>query len=168
MTLPVIEAERLTLRPIAEEHVKPLVAILEQPTVAPWWGRWDAERVRKDFEGWVIEIGRSVEGWLQAYEEEEPDYRHVAFDITLSTAFQDQGYGPAAIRAAIGHFVAQGHHRFTIDPPATNARAIRAYEKIGFKPVGILRQYERAPDGSWRDGLLMDLLAAELPGTPGD
>jgi aminoglycoside 6'-N-acetyltransferase len=28
--------------------------------------------------------------------------------------------------------------------------------------VGVLRSYERAPDGSWRDGLLMDLLADEL------
>ena len=50
----------------------------------------------------------------------------------------------------------------TIDPAAANTRAIRAYEKIGFRPVGVMRQYERAPDGTWRDGLLMDLLAGEL------
>jgi aminoglycoside 6'-N-acetyltransferase len=28
--------------------------------------------------------------------------------------------------------------------------------------VGIMRQYERGPDGTWHDGLLMDLLADEL------
>jgi aminoglycoside 6'-N-acetyltransferase len=28
--------------------------------------------------------------------------------------------------------------------------------------VGVMRQYERGADGSWHDGLLMDLLAAEL------
>jgi aminoglycoside 6'-N-acetyltransferase len=163
MSLPVIEADRLTLRPLTADDADTLAAILQEPSVAPWWGRWDADRVRREVEGWAIVIDGAVQGWLQAYEEQEPEYRHVAFDITLSTAFQDQGYGPAAIRAAIGHFIAQGHHRFTIDPSATNARAIRAYEKIGFRPVGIMRQYERAPDGSWRDGLLMDLLAAELP-----
>jgi aminoglycoside 6'-N-acetyltransferase len=37
--------------------------------------------------------------------------------------------------------------------PATSA---------GFKPVGIFRKAERAPDGHWRDALLMDLLAEEI------
>ena len=55
-----------------------------------------------------------------------------------------------------------GHHRLTIDPAAANTRAIRAYEKAGFRAVGVMRRYERAPDGTWRDGLLMDLLADEL------
>ena len=55
-------------------------------------------------------------------------------------------------------------HRLTIDPAAHNAAAIRAYEKVGFRPVGVMRQYEREPEegGSWYDGLLMDLLADEL------
>jgi aminoglycoside 6'-N-acetyltransferase len=26
----------------------------------------------------------------------------------------------------------------------------------------VMRQYERSPEGEWRDGLLMDLLADEL------
>jgi aminoglycoside 6'-N-acetyltransferase len=45
---------------------------------------------------------------------------------------------------------------------ADNARAIAAYRKVGFRPVGIMRRYERAADGHWRDGLLMELLAEEL------
>ena len=28
--------------------------------------------------------------------------------------------------------------------------------------LGVLRHYELGPDGAWRDGLLMDLLAEEL------
>jgi aminoglycoside 6'-N-acetyltransferase len=56
----------------------------------------------------------------------------------------------------------RGHHRVTIDPAADNAAAIRAYEKVGFKPVGIMRAYERDSGGDgWHDGLLMDLLAGE-------
>ena len=35
-------------------------------------------------------------------------------------------------------------------------------EKVGFKPVGIMRSYERGMDGTFHDGLLMDLLAHEL------
>jgi aminoglycoside 6'-N-acetyltransferase len=56
-------------------------------------------------------------------------------------------------------FEARGHHRLTIDPAAHNERAIRCYEAVGFTPVGVLRQYERDDDGSWHDGLLMQLLA---------
>lgn len=59
-------------------------------------------------------------------------------------------------------FDERGHHRLTIDPAAANARAIRAYERVGFRPVGVMREYERGPDGVWRDGLLMDLLASEF------
>jgi aminoglycoside 6'-N-acetyltransferase len=59
-------------------------------------------------------------------------------------------------------FAERGHHRLTIDPSAANERAIRAYERVGFRPVGRMRQYERGGDGTWHDGLLMDLLVGEL------
>jgi aminoglycoside 6'-N-acetyltransferase len=50
-----------------------------------------------------------------------------------------------------------------IDPAADNAAAIRCYAAVGFRPVGIMRNYERDVDAdTWHDGLLMDLLAAEL------
>jgi aminoglycoside 6'-N-acetyltransferase len=55
-----------------------------------------------------------------------------------------------------------GHHRLTIDPAADNPAAIRAYTKVGFRPVGVQRRAERGADGTWHDSLLMDLLAEEL------
>ena len=61
------------------------------------------------------------------------------------------------------HLLAErGHHRITIDPAAANTAAIRTYEKVGFRPVGVMRLYEQGPDGTWHDGLLMELLAGEL------
>ena len=59
-------------------------------------------------------------------------------------------------------FEERGHHRITIDPAAHNERAIRSYAKVGFRPVGVMRRYERGPDGTFHDGLLMDLLRDEL------
>ena len=56
----------------------------------------------------------------------------------------------------------RGHHRLTIDPAAANERAIHVYEKVGFKRVGVMRRYERGHDGTFHDGLLMDMLADEL------
>jgi aminoglycoside 6'-N-acetyltransferase len=36
------------------------------------------------------------------------------------------------------------------------------YQKVGFRAVGLMREYWRSPEGAWRDGLLMDLLAREF------
>jgi len=162
---PTLRGERLLLRPARAEDAAALLAIVAEPEVAPWWGADDAERVRAELlDGYAIVIDDVVRGWLGVSEETDPDYRHVALDITLATAAHGRGYGREALRLVIRHFADRGHHRFTIDPAADNARAIRAYAAVGFKPVGVLRSYERAPDGTWRDGLLMDLLASELDG----
>jgi aminoglycoside 6'-N-acetyltransferase len=56
----------------------------------------------------------------------------------------------------------RGHHRLTIDPAVDNEIAIACYRRVGFRPVGIMRRYERTPDGDWRDGLLMELLVEQL------
>ena len=59
-------------------------------------------------------------------------------------------------------FDERGHHRLTIDPDAANERAIRAYERVGFKQVGVMRRYWLGPDGEWRDCVLLDLLPEDL------
>ena len=111
----------------------------------------------------MIEVQGSVAGLIQYSEENEPDYRHAGIDIAVGSRWQGRGIGPDAIRALARHlFEERGHHRLTIDPAAANERAIRAYERVGFRRVGIMRAYERGPDGVWHDGLLMDLLRGEL------
>ena len=110
----------------------------------------------------VIEVDRDVIGNIQYAEEADPDYRHAGIDLFLDTAHQGQGFGPDAVRMIARYlFEVRGHHRLTIDPAASNERAIRAYRRVGFRPVGIMRAYERGPDGTFHDGLLMDLVAVE-------
>jgi aminoglycoside 6'-N-acetyltransferase len=81
----------------------------------------------------------------------------------MSSRFQGRGIGTDAVRTMARYLIeVRGHHRLTIDPAAANARAIHVYEKVGFRPVGVMRRYERGQDGTFHDGLLMDLLADEL------
>ena len=164
-----MHGERVALRPAGAEDVERLTEILREPEVARWWGRWDEDRVRKKLLAhaetavYAIEAEGGVIGLIQYHEETDPDYRHAGIDITLATAWHGRGYGSEALRVLARYlFEERGHHRLTIDPSATNERAIRAYEKVGFRRVGVMRQYERAPGGTWRDGLLMDLLASEF------
>lgn len=111
----------------------------------------------------MIESGPQVIGAIEYYEENEPDYRHAAIDIFLDAAHQGRGLGGEAIAILARHLLGErGHHRLVIDPAVTNERAIRAYERVGFRRVGVMRSYERGPDGTWHDGLLMDMLANEL------
>ena len=84
-------------------------------------------------------------------------------DISVAPHLHGTGVALDALRTLARHLIDDhGHHRLVIDPGAANGRAIAAYPKLGFQPVGILRQYERGADGTWHDGLLMDLLADEL------
>jgi len=33
---------------------------------------------------------------------------------------------------------------------------------VGFREVGVMREYERGIDGTWHDGLLMEMLAGDF------
>jgi aminoglycoside 6'-N-acetyltransferase len=155
----ILRTERLVLRPLRETDLE---RILEMVDDSEWWGETDEDDLRNDGQAFTIEVDGDVAGWLGFSEENDPDYRYATLDITLAPGYQDKGLGPEALRAAIDWLVSRGHHRFTIDPAAHNERAIAAYRKVGFRPVGTLRKYERGRDGTWHDGLLMELLAEEL------
>jgi len=116
----------------------------------------------------TIEVDGAVAGLIQFGEELEPKYRHASIDVFVDPAVHGRGVGAEAVAQVVRLLIHErGHHRITIDPAAENTAAIRAYEKVGFRPVGILRRAERDADGrGWHDSLLMDLLAGEETSTP--
>lgn len=144
-----------------------LMRILREPEIAVRWGSFTDEEVADQFVdsdmAFVITVGGEVIGAIQYEENEDPMYRNAGLDIFLATSWQGRGYGTDAIHTLAKHLINErGHHRLTIDPAADNYRAIRAYERVGFRKVGVMRMYERGPDGSWHDGLFMEMLATEL------
>lgn len=153
-----------SIRPLAEADIEGVVALLADPGVMEWWGTTTEQDVREDLgKAFVIEVGGELAGYLQVDERTEWEWRSVEFDIAVADRFQGRGHGPAALRAAVRHFAARGHHRAEIGPAARNLRAIRAYAKVGFRPVGVLRQAGKVrPEDPYEDDLLMDLLLDEL------
>lgn len=153
----------VSVRPVEPGDVDTLCEFLEDPETKRWWGMPTPEEDREEVsQGFAIEVDGELAGWVNADEETTPDYQCVGLDIMLGPQFMGKGYGPRALRAVIDIYVEKGHHRFMIDPNAANERAIRAYEKVGFKPVGIMREADRSPEGVRTDALLMDLLVKEL------
>jgi aminoglycoside 6'-N-acetyltransferase len=157
----------MILRPLAEGDEAELLRIHRTPEVARWWDvpdegfPWTDE---SDATRLTIEVDGAVAGLIQFWEEVDPKYRHAAIDVFLDPALHGRGLGAEAVRRVVRHLIDdRGHHRLTIDPAAENAAAIRTYEKVGFRPVGVMRRYERdvGGGGGWHDGLLMELLAGE-------
>jgi aminoglycoside 6'-N-acetyltransferase len=164
-----LRGQRVTLRSGRASDGDEILRILREPTVAERWGAFSREEVVDQYIGadraYVIEFEGEVIGAIQFHEEEDPQYRHAGIDIFLTSSRQGRGLGTEAIRVLARHLIFdRGHHRLTIDPAADNLPAIRAYERVGFRRVGIMRMYERGPDGSWHDGLLMDMLAEDFQG----
>jgi aminoglycoside 6'-N-acetyltransferase len=162
----------VVLVPVGGAHVGHLRRILATEPVRRRWGAetaspgWpfdDPSSVR-----FAVMVGGAVRGMVQYTEEDEPAYRHASIDIFLDPAVHNRGLGRDAVGTLARHLVRdRGHHRLTIDPAVDNPAAIRCYAAVGFRPVGVMRRYERDPDGrGWHDGLLMDLLAEELDATP--
>jgi aminoglycoside 6'-N-acetyltransferase len=159
-----LHGEHVVLRPLTEADLAQVATIRAQQSVAARWGPPDdADEYDGGAVPFAIELDGEVVGLIQYHEEDDPMYRHAGIDLFVSERVQGQGLGTDAVRTLARYLVHErGHHRLTIDPAADNLPAIRAYERVGFRPVGVMRRYERLPGGDWHDGLLMDLLADEL------
>ena len=153
----------LVLRPLARADEAELLRIHLLPEVRRWWDEPEEDFPWEDdphTTRLTIEVDGAVAGMVQFYEEPDPKYRHAAIDLFLDPRVQGRGLGTETLERVVEHLIEErGHHRVTTDPAADNAVAIHVYEKVGFRPVGTMRRYERdAGGGGWHDGLLMELV----------
>jgi len=170
MTAPTLAGDRVLLRAGRAADLADLLAIAVEEPISRWWGPPDVPGLEAKLGGrrddavlFVIEVAGVVAGAIEFHEEETPEFRHAGIDVFLGGAWQGRGLGVEAISLVVDHLLdVRGHHRVTIDPAAANERAIRCYAAVGFRPVGIMRQYQRLGDGRWHDGLLMDLVREDV------
>lgn len=162
------ESRELVLRPLARGDEADLLRIHNALEVVRWWDvpeegfPWDEPSSTR----LTIVVDGAIAGLIQHWEEPGPRHRHAGIDVFLDPALHGRGIGASAVReVARSLFEQRGHHRITIDPALDNAAAIRCYEKVGFRRVGVLRRAERNAGGAgWHDVLLMELLAEDFPG----
>lgn len=166
----ILRGQRLMVRSMQEPDVARLAEIAAEPEIWPRWGEVSEADLRAKLAGtddvtaMVVELDGDVVGLIQYHEETDPDYRHAGVDMFLAESARGQGYGREALLLVAGHlFEQRGHHRLTIDPAADNEPAIRCYAAAGFRTVGVMRRYERGRDGSFHDGLLMELVRPDQP-----
>jgi RimJ/RimL family protein N-acetyltransferase len=92
------------------------------------------------------------------------DYRnrHCAFGITIGdTSEWGKGHGTEATRLVVGHaFETLNLNRVWLHVYEYNPRGMRAYEKVGFRREGVLRQ-DTYRDGRYWDTIVMGVLREE-------
>lgn len=139
---------------------------LENPPMNEWWGEPDREMagIRAKVEGrdktrpFIFFHEGEPAGYIQYWSvSDEVDGGHAAqapwllelpreavgVDLSLGRPeLLGKGIGTAVLRAFLARLFAEGHKTVSIDPDEANPRAIRAYEKVGF------REHGRFPNGS--------------------
>jgi aminoglycoside 6'-N-acetyltransferase len=140
---------RYDFRALTREDLPLVARWLEAPHVAEWWGDpaeslAEIEEALDDIatEALIAELGGRPIAYLQSYDphlEDGHPYQDQPFGtlgIDLSIGDPELvgiGHGSAIARQFVDELFAEGAPRVIIDPDPTNLRAIRAYEKAGFK-----------------------------------
>jgi aminoglycoside 6'-N-acetyltransferase len=143
---------RYTFRAVIEADLPMIAAWLAEPHVAEWWDDPEAEvaaiRDHMDsisVEPLIIELDGEPIGYLQSYDphlEDDHPYADQPFgtlgvDLSIGKAeLIGIGHGSAILRQFSDELFAEGVPRVVIDPDPANTRAIRAYAKAGFRPLG--------------------------------
>jgi AacA4 family aminoglycoside N(6')-acetyltransferase len=154
------QSSAISLRPMEEDDLSLLHLWLQRSHVIEWWGgedaRLDFDQVREKYlprlknpepvtsyiamlDGTPIGYAQSYialgcgEGWWE--DETDPGVRGI--DLFLSEGNQlSQGIGTKLVQALVRHlFTDQGVTKIQTDPDPRNLRAIRCYEKAGFRAV---------------------------------
>jgi RimJ/RimL family protein N-acetyltransferase len=97
----------------------------------------------------------------------DPGNESCNFRVFIGPRGRGRGLGTEATRLIVGYgFECLRLHRISLEVYAFNPRARRAYDKVGFRPEGVLRESLRYGD-EWVDATVMSILAAEWSGHHG-
>lgn len=174
-----IKGKRVTLRRFGRADLPHLYRWHDDGAVMRYWGeryplvvegQFEAELApdgrftRFDHNGFFCicdEDGRPI-GLLE-YESHPARDRRAQLGILIGESDAwNKGYGPEAIVLLLNWlFNHRGYHRVWLTVQANNARAMRAYEKVGFVREGVWREHNFY-DGRWHDEHLYGLLAEEF------
>ncbi|MBS1988533.1 acetyltransferase [Candidatus Dependentiae bacterium] len=143
---------QITFKPLKKSHLPLLAQWFKQPHVAQWWpteSTFDNQSIRDKYlkkitsdsqSAFIVHLGNSPIGYIQCY------HTHKEFDVETWGIDQfigeidclGKGYGTQIVKDFVDLlFKKPNIKRIIVDPDPKNTRAIRCYEKVGFRKIGL-------------------------------
>ena len=136
-------------RPMSADDLPLVRDWLRVPHVKEWWHDADdfefvsGDLGHHDMAQFIVTMDERPFGYLQCYRigdwhagfGAQPDGTRGIDQFIAEAGMVGRGHGSAFIRQFIEGLLDSGTPRIVIDPSPTNPRAIRAYEKAGFRRV---------------------------------
>lgn len=175
---PTLTGAKVVLRPFEEADFPAIRRALQDPETArltgsaqPTWDDVFEKRMREWYETRNLQtdrldlavVDRATGAWAGEVVFNEVDERNAScnFRVLLGPDARDRGLGSEAITLFVAYgFEQLALHRIALEVYAFNPRARRVYEKVGFRPEGVLRDAIRTGDG-WADSTVMAILAPD-------
>lgn len=183
-----VQSGSIRVRTLTERDLPHLLSWLTDERVLVFYGgrdlRYDTASLRAHYEKpigdnysrAIIEFDGTPVGYAQVYRLDScqrQEYGYAGRDSEIVFAMDQfigvpdlwaHGIGTAYLRTILSYLVDRKHaDTVLVDPHTDNARAIRAYEKAGFRAAGILPEHELF-EGQRKDCLLMVYRTADYPG----
>lgn len=160
----------ITFQPLQELHFPLLLKWLEKPHVKAWWDpevRWTPELIKEKYESYVqgykleqgikkplqtyvIYVDDSPIGYIQLYNGHDFPREDSLDEFPASLAsldifigeedFLGKELGSRIIKQFLSEYVDPYYNPCFVDPDTTNIKAIRAYEKAGFKKIKMVKE----------------------------
>ena len=157
-------ASHYDFRPVTNADLRLLAYWRASPAVIRWWGPPDVEPAAETLTDprvamWIVAYQGRPFAYIQDYSPHDWDAHPFAHLPPGSRGIDqyigdpdllDLGHGSAFVRAHCDRLFATGAPAIGSDPHPENARAIRAYEKAGFKVAS------PAMDTRWGRAILME------------
>jgi diamine N-acetyltransferase len=170
-----LRGEKVTLRAIERDDLKrlhELTSNVELELLASGsWAPWSLAAIEKDFDKhledpdkseFVIEVDGKVIGTIDLQRWKNRRAGSATFGVSiLDPEYLGKGHGRDAINTLLDWaFRIQNYRRIGLNTLATNERAIRCYEAVGFEHEGRERQAEYC-NGEYLDVVIMGILREE-------
>ena len=177
----IIKEKEISLRLLKEQDKNLLLKWLTEERVLNFWeGKsavFDLDRITEDFYGeenvevirTIIEYQGQAIGYLQMYKldnEALEEYSYQSINKVIygvdqfigEPEYWNKGIGTKFMRLVLQYLTnSKGAEIVILDPHADNPRAIRCYEKVGFKKIKFLPKHE-LHDGEMVDCYLMEYI----------
>jgi aminoglycoside 6'-N-acetyltransferase len=145
-----LAGRRTIVRRATDDDVDLLLAWHADPEVSRFWDEEVPTRAqliedisRPDVDAYIVEADGRPVGFLQAWFDDDVS----GLDMFLEPRARGLGYGPDAARTLADWLIEHGIvDRLIVDPYLWNDPAIRAWERAGFRAIGV-----REPDEGRRD-----------------